>query len=80
MEKEKAYDRRTWPVRVYVLGEEPRDDLEQSTTAEERLAMVWALTLESWALAGWTLPTYSRYEIPISVRPLGGNGSAGRRP
>jgi len=76
MEKEKALDRRSWPVRVFRLGEEPPDDLSGSTTAEERLAMVWTLTLESWALAGRRLPGYARHETPISSRPHG----ADRRP
>ena len=40
-------DRSGWPVRVYRLGSEPPADLSATTTAEERLEMVWALTLEA---------------------------------
>src|SRR5687768_4182193 len=39
-------DRGHWPVRVFRLGEEPSEDLSSTTSPEERLAMVWTLTLE----------------------------------
>lgn len=63
--------RGSWPIRVYRLGGEPGDDLTATTTAAERLAMVWPLTLEAWAMAGKALPTYSRGETPIRVVPSG---------
>jgi len=44
--------RRDWPVHVYPLGAEPGDDLSATTSAAERVAMVWALTLEVWELSG----------------------------
>jgi hypothetical protein len=62
-------DRRSWPVRVHRLGEEPPDDLSATTTPEERLAMVDALTLEAWSLTGRALPEYTRRETPVSIRP-----------
>lgn len=51
----------------YRLGEEPGDDLSATTTAEERLAMVWTLTLEAWRLAGRELPNYERSAMPVRV-------------
>jgi hypothetical protein len=78
--KEKALDRRSWPVRVFRLGEEPRDDLSGSTTAEQRLAMVWPLTLEAWALAGLPIPTYARHETPISSRFVDPTGDSSDQP
>jgi hypothetical protein len=63
--------RASWPIRRYRLGEEPGDDLSASTTAEERLAMVWLLTLDAWASAGKALPTYARSETPIRAVPSG---------
>lgn len=63
--------RGSWPIRVYRLGREPGDDLSATTTAAERLAMVWPLTLEAWAVAGKALPTYSRGEAPIRAVPSG---------
>ncbi len=40
-------------VRVYRLGEEPGDDLSGTTTAAERIALVWELSRRMWALGGW---------------------------
>jgi hypothetical protein len=61
----RAEARRSWPVRRYRLGEEPSDDLSDTTTAEERLGMMWPLSLEAWALAGKPLPDYERSRAPI---------------
>ena len=60
--------RRGWPIRVYRLGAETSDDLSGSTTAEQRLAMMWPLTVEAWSLSGRDLPQYVRYETPITTR------------
>lgn len=57
--------RRSWPVRRYRLGSEPSDDLSDSTTAEERLEMMWPLALEAWSLSGEPLPDYMRSEAPV---------------
>ena len=70
MARPSARDRSSWPVRAYPLGAEPGDDLSGSTTPEERLAMMWPLTLEAWELAGRPLPAYTRTETPVSIRPL----------
>jgi hypothetical protein len=58
-------DRASWPVRVFGLGDEPGDSLVHSTTPEERLAMMWPLTLSAWALAGKPLPDYERRHMPV---------------
>jgi hypothetical protein len=65
--RRRAAARRSWPVRRYALGSEPSDDLSASTTAEERLAMVWPLTLEAWSLAGLPIPDYDRRNAPVRV-------------
>lgn len=57
--------RLAWPSRVLRLGEEPPEEIIGS--AEERIAAVWAMTLEAWAIAGKPLPTYERHETPIRV-------------
>ncbi len=62
--RERARKRRDWPVRVFRLGMEPGDDLSASTTVDERLAMMWPLAVEAWALSGRTLPVYARKNIP----------------
>ncbi len=59
--------RRAWPVRVFRLGDEPGDDLTDSTTAEERLAMMWPLAVDAWTTAGRALPEYTRSQMPGRV-------------
>lgn len=54
-------------VRVFALGDEPRDDLSDSTTAQERLEILRALTERAWRLSGRAFPTYSRRNIPVRV-------------
>jgi hypothetical protein len=54
-------------VRVYRLGEEPRDDLRERTTAEERLIILRKLTERAWALGEKAMPSYSRSRIPVHV-------------
>lgn len=56
-----------WPVRWHRLGDEPSEDLSPTTTAEERLAMMWPLALEAFGLAG-PLPVYRRGEAPVALR------------
>jgi hypothetical protein len=65
-----AADRVRWPVRRYRLGSEPGDDLSSSTTAEERLAMMWPLAVEAWELARRPLPGYARENTPVTIRKL----------
>jgi hypothetical protein len=59
--------RARWPIRVVPLSTAVRDDLSLVTTAEERLTMMWELTLDAWAVAGRTVPTYSRGDTPVRI-------------
>jgi len=68
--------RSTWPVRVHRLQDAPGADLGAITTAEERLAMMWPLALEAWALMPRSLPGYTRAETPVLVRRLGDRAPA----
>jgi hypothetical protein len=70
MSQQRAERRRSWPVRVHVLGAEPGDDLSQQTTPEARLAMMWELAVAAYTLARLKLPDYARHETPVSRRPL----------
>jgi len=47
------------------LSDEPRDDLSATTTAEERLAMMWPLAVAAWQVAARPLPLYDRRAAPI---------------
>ena len=59
-------------MRKVRLGDEPGDDLSGSTTAEERLAMMWPLAVEAWSLTGEPMPEYEREDTPIRwLPPLG---------
>jgi hypothetical protein len=49
---------------------EPLDDLRATSTAEERLAMMWPLALEAFSLTGRPLPGYGRAETPVALRRL----------
>jgi hypothetical protein len=63
----RAAARAGWPVRRFALGQEPADDLSRTTTAAERIAMVWRLTLDAWAMTGRPLPEYTREQMPGRV-------------
>ena len=64
---ERARARSSWPIRRYALGAEPGENLSGSTTAEERLGMMWELALQAWALTGEPLPDYPRHRAPGRV-------------
>lgn len=70
----RAADRVGWPVRRYRLGSEPGDDLSGTTTAEERLAMMWPLAVEAWEVAGRPIPDYTREDTPVARRGLADPG------
>jgi len=56
-----------WPLRSYAIAEEPlRDPLDRSTV-DERIAAVWPLTCEAWAVAGKAIPSYLRSTAPGSI-------------
>lgn len=65
--RRQARERRPWPARVLPLEEAEPADLSATTTAEERLAMVWELSRRMWELTGRPLPDYSRSEMPITI-------------
>jgi hypothetical protein len=59
--------RARWPIARFRLGEEPSDDLSETTTPAERIAMMWPLAKEAWKLAGRALPTYDRRNMPARL-------------
>jgi hypothetical protein len=69
--------RKTWPVRLYRLGEEPGDDQTGLNTPEERLAMMWDLAVDAWSLSGRPIPDYPRHETPVSCRAWSVDDDAG---
>jgi hypothetical protein len=65
--EERAARRAGWPIRVVPLGREALTDERDTSTVDERLALVWTLTRQQWAFAGLPMPTYSRAEMPGRV-------------
>ena len=59
------------PARILRLDERVEDDLSDSTTVEERIVMVEALSQRMWELTGRPVPSYSRAEMPTKVVRLG---------
>jgi hypothetical protein len=45
-------DRSDWPVRKSTLSEQGFEDDLVHLTMGERMALVWPLTVQAWALAG----------------------------
>jgi hypothetical protein len=60
-----------WPLARFRLGEEPSDDLSGTTTAAQRIAMMWPLAQAAWTVAGRPLPSYDRSTIPARLFPPG---------
>lgn len=61
----RAAARAGWPGLKTTLSEAPgAEDLSASTTPEQRLAMMWELTLGAWSLTGLPLPDYTRASMP----------------
>ena len=66
--------RARWPGRKFRLEDAPGPDLSATTTAQQRLAMMWPLACEAWSLAGRAIPDYPRERMPVRViRPAGGD-------
>jgi hypothetical protein len=62
--------RREWAVRKLRLGDDStEDDLRVTTTAVQRLAMMWPLAVEAWSLTGRPMPDYERRDAPIKRLP-----------
>jgi len=59
----RAEARRRWAGRVTAPSAAP-DELLLGRSPSERVAMVWALTLDAWAMTGRPLPSYRRSEAP----------------
>jgi hypothetical protein len=60
--------RASWPGLKTTLTESPgAEDLRDTTTAEQRVAMMWELTAGAWALTGRPVPSYTRAEMPGRV-------------
>jgi len=60
----RAKARNNWPIRKTRLGDEDELSLLSTTQPDERLAMMWQLTLDAWAASGRKIPDYPRDQTP----------------
>jgi len=63
-EDERRRARAAWPVRKVALGSEELVDPRDTTTVDERVALVWQLTREAWSFQGLPIPDYPRSAAP----------------
>lgn len=70
-EHERRVRRAQWPVRQFELGGEPTEDLSASTSAEERIAMMWVLARDAFSIGPGADPLPPRAAWPVRRRALG---------
>ena len=59
--------RRSWTVQKVALSDRQSENLASTTTASERLGMMWRLALDAWTSSGKPIPDYPRSEAPGRV-------------
>ena len=68
--EERRKARASWPIRKLKLGEEELVDPRDTSTVDERIALVWRLTRELWSFQGKSIPDYDRCDAPgVVIRP-----------
>lgn len=65
--EERRAARASWPIRKLRLGEEELVDSRDTSTVDDRVALVRQLTREAWTTAGLEIPRYTRAETPGRV-------------
>lgn len=60
---QRARARAGWTVTRTSLAQPPDDDLS-ALSISERMALVWQLTLDAWAMTGQEIPAYERSRMP----------------
>lgn len=67
----RAQQRAAWPGGTTHLDADAPPDVS-GLSPSERVAAVWSLTLDAWAMTGRPLPDYARAEAPGGLRRLRG--------
>ncbi len=70
----RAAQRASWPVVRTSLAVSDDDDLSATTTTEQRLAMMWQVSVDAWASSGRPAPDYTRENAPGRVLRRGDSG------
>lgn len=65
-QKQRARARASWPMARARLDDDA-SPLLLDIPAADRVAMVWALTLDAWAMRGAAIPDYPRSQAPGCV-------------
>jgi hypothetical protein len=63
----RARARCSWPGRITDLAHAEPAVAGAAIGGRERVAMVWRITLDAWALAGLPMPQYDRADMPGRV-------------
>lgn len=74
--RERALRRGDWPIVRGALQDIDDSDLSATTTAEQRLEMMWRLSADAWVSSGQPWPDYRRDQAPGRVLRRG-DGTAG---
>lgn len=61
---ERARRRRDWAGAVTTLADQDDAMLVRQGSAEQRIHMLWRVTLDAWASSGRPLPAYERSNMP----------------
>ena len=55
------------PARILWIEDRQQEDLTESTTVQERFAMVATLSRRMWEISGCPWPSYNRTSIPVEI-------------
>jgi hypothetical protein len=65
-------DRSHWQVRKSTLSEQGREDDLADASMEQRIGMVWQLTVDAWAMKGEDVTEQRLLRHVVSVKRRGG--------
>ena len=69
----RSLERAKWPGGLTTLEEQTDAAVISHGSPGDRVAMLWRLSLDAWAMSGRSMPTYERAEMPGRlVRPPDG--------
>lgn len=61
---DRAARRASWPGHITTLASQTDAAIVRHGTPGDRVAMVWAITLDAWASSGRPIPDYPRHAAP----------------
>jgi hypothetical protein len=73
--EQRARARAEWPGVLTTLEQQTDAAIVRHGTPGERVAMVWRITLDAWAMSGRELPEYERADMPGRLIRTGDGGA-----